>query len=509
MRKQPKLLWSLIIVLAVLLTALVGCAVVVTTTGSLPGFTSTPPVTTQTNFTTREGAVYTLSISLLGETDITMEYGSAYADAGAKAWLHGESLPQQGQEIKDIRVENPLNTNRTGTYVITYTAHCTVDGEMITAKAERTVTVVDTQAPLIVLRHNPDAFTYPGHAYQEEGYAALDGHDGDLTAMVERTEENGVVTYRVVDAAGNEAVEIRTIVYSDPVAPEITLLGENPMTIQVGEGYVEPGFKAEDACDGDLTDAVLAAGTVSKYTAGTYTISYTVQDAAGNVAIAERTVIVKASAGNQGTVQPNGKVIYLTFDDGPSQYTPQLLDILDKYGVKATFFVVNTPYVHLVEDIVERGHAIGVHSTTHEFKTIYASEDAFFADLTKMRDIIYNRTGVYTNLIRFPGGSSNTISKFNPGIMSRLTKAVEDMGYHYFDWNVDSDDAGSTRTKDGVVTNVINGCKNRKISIVLQHDIKGYSVNAVEEILIWGLENGYTFLPLDMSSPTAHHGVNN
>ena len=220
-------------------------------------------------------------------------------------------------------------------------------------------------------------------------------------------------------------------------------------------------------------------------------------------------MIVKASAGNQGAVQPNGKVIYLTFDDGPSQYTPQLLDILDKYGVKATFFVVNTPYVHLVEDIVERGHAIGVHSATHDFKTIYASEDAFFADLTKMRDIIYNRTGVYTNLIRFPGGSSNTISKFNPGIMSRLTRAVEDMGYHYFDWNVDSDDAGSTRTKDGVVTNVINGCKNRKISIVLQHDIKGYSVNAVEEILIWGLENGYTFLPLDMSSPTAHHGVNN
>ena len=171
--------------------------------------------------------------------------------------------------------------------------------------------------------------------------------------------------------------------------------------------------------------------------------------------------------------------------------------------------MVNTPYVHLVEDIVERGHAIGVHSATHEFKTIYASEDAFFADLTKMRDIIYNRTGVYTNLIRFPGGSSNTISKFNPGIMSRLTRAVEDMGYHYFDWNVDSDDAGSTRTKDGVVKNVINGCKNRKISIVLQHDIKGYSVNAVEEILIWGLENGYTFLPLDMSSPTAHHGVNN
>lgn len=510
-QRRPQWMIILIVVLAVLLTALVGCAVVVSTTGSLPGTTGKPPVTNtnQTTHTTQGGAPYSLTVGLLGDGTVTMEYGTAYTDAGAEAWLQGSALPEEGQPITDIQVDNPLNTNRTGTYVITYSARCTVDGELITATTQRTVIVVDTQAPLIVLSHDPEAFTYPGHPYKEEGYAALDGHDGDLTDQVQCTEENGVVTYRVADAAGNEATVKRTIVYSDPVAPEITLLGENPMTIKVGEGYVEPGYKANDACDGDLTEKVLAAGMVSKYAAGTYTISYTVTDEAGNVAIAERTVIVKPASDGGNVVQPNGKVIYLTFDDGPSQYTTKLLDILDKYGVKATFFVVNTPYVHLVEDIVERGHAIGVHSATHDFKSIYASEDAFFADLTKMRDIIYKRTGVYTNLIRFPGGSSNTISKFNPGIMSRLTDAVEDMGYHYFDWNVDSDDAGGTRTKDGVVDNVIKGCKSRKISIVLQHDIKGYSVNAVEEIIIWGLENGYTFLPLDESSPTAHHGINN
>lgn len=510
-QRRPKWMLILIAALALMLTALVGCAVMVSTTGSLPGQNSTPPITTtnQTLHTTQDGASYSLVIGLLGDETITMEYGTAYVDAGAQAWLHGDALPQQGQEITDIQVDNPLNVNRTGTYVITYSARCTIDGELVTATAQRTVTVVDTQAPLIVLSHDPEAFTYPGHPYEEEGYAALDGHDGDLTDHVERTEENGVVTYRVVDAAGNETVEKRTIVYSDPVAPEITLVGANPMTIKVGEGYVEPGYKAVDACDGDITDSVLVAGTVSKYAAGTYTISYTVTDAAGNVAIAERTVIVQPVSDGGEVVKPNGRVIYLTFDDGPSQYTTKLLDILDKYGVKATFFVVNTPYVHLVEDIVERGHSIGVHSATHDFKSIYASEDAFFADLTKMRNIIYEHTGVYTNLIRFPGGSSNTISKFNPGIMSRLTRAVEDMGYHYFDWNVDSDDAGGTRTKDGVVKNVIDGCKIWKTSIVLQHDIKAYSVNAVEEIIIWGLENGYTFLPLDESSPTAHHGVNN
>lgn len=507
MDKKTKLLTILIVVLAFVLTALVGCAVMITTTGALPGTTGNRPV--QTTHTTQSGTTYTLEITLLGEEAVTLEYGSAYTDAGASARLFGDSLPQEGQQINSIKVDNPLDINRTGTYTITYRAECTVDGKIISAVTSRTVTIVDTQAPVITLQSDPDGFTYPGHTYEEEGYVAMDGHDGDLTDQVVRTEENGVITYRVQDAAGNEAVAVRTVMYADPVAPELTLLGDNPMKIKVGEDYVEPGYKAVDGCDGDLSDQVVVAGTVSKYVSGTYTISYCVEDAAGNVTIAERTVIVEKVSSDDPIVTPNGKVIYLTFDDGPSQYTPKLLDILDKYGVKVTFFVVNTPYVHLVKDIVERGHAIAVHTATHDFGKIYASEDAYFADLTKMRNIIYDYTGVYTNLIRFPGGSSNTVSKFNPGIMTRLTKAVEDMGYHYFDWNVDSDDAGGTRTTAGVVENVINGCKNRKVSIVLQHDIKGYSVDAVEQIIIWGLQNGYTFLPLDESSPTAHHGVNN
>ena len=506
MEKRPKIIY-LIILLAVVLAILVGCAVVVSTTGTLPGTTNSPTV--QTTHSTVAGSTYTLSITLLGEENIVMEYGTDYTDAGASACLYGDALPEEGQKINSIIVNNPLDTGKAGTYVITYRAECKVDGEIMTATTQRTVVVTDTQAPVITLQGDPDGYTYPGHTYEEEGYTAIDGHDGDITALVERTEENGVITYRVSDAAGNETVVTRTVVYSDPEAPVITLKGENPMTIKVGAGYVEPGYSAYDGCDGDLTANVVVAGTVSKYAVGTYVISYCVEDAAGNVAIVERTVIVEPVSGDSGVVTPNGKVIYLTFDDGPGYHTSKLLDILDKYNVKATFFVVNTSYVHLLDDIVDRGHAIAIHSASHDYGQIYASEEAFFADLTKMRNIIYEKTGVYTNLLRFPGGSSNTVSKFNPGIMTRLAKAVQDMGYHYFDWNVDSNDAGGATTADKVAQNVINGCKNRKVSIVLQHDIKGYSVNAVEQIIIWGLENGYTFLPLDESSPTAHHGINN
>ena len=118
-------------------------------------------------------------------------------------------------------------------------------------------------------------------------------------------------------------------------------------------------------------------------------------------------------------------------------------------------------------------------------------------------------TGSYTRLCRFPGGSSNTVSSFNRGIMSRLSRALEDLGYRFFDWNVSSGDAGGTTDSSVVVQNVIDGCSGRSYSVVLQHDIKDYSVAAVEDIIIWGLNNGYRFAALDMSSPEAHHGINN
>ena len=122
--------------------------------------------------------------------------------------------------------------------------------------------------------------------------------------------------------------------------------------------------------------------------------------------------------------------------------------------------------------------------------------------------MIYRQTGTYTRLCRFPGGSSNTVSRFNPGVMSRLAETMTDMGYYYFDWNVSSGDAGGTTDTDQVYWNVRDGCVYN-VNVVLQHDIKDFSVAAVERIIVWGLNNGYQFLPLDESSYGAHHGVNN
>ena len=210
-------------------------------------------------------------------------------------------------------------------------------------------------------------------------------------------------------------------------------------------------------------------------------------------------------------MEPEDKVIYLTFDDGPSGNTEHLLDILDRYGVKATWFVTNThpDYTYLISEMARRGHTVAIHSASHDYGLIYSGEEAFFADLKEMQDVIYAETGARPRLLRFPGGSSNTVSWRNKGIMTRLTECLGDMGYLYFDWNVSAADTAPDANYTTVVRNVTEGCAAHPWSVVLQHDTNGFSVNAVPAIIEWGQRNGYIFLPLDEHSPTAHHTIAN
>ena len=450
---------------------------------------------------------FSFDMELLGDNKIVLEYGQPYVEPGAKARFYGTHLFQEGIDV-DVVTEGNVDTSRLGTYEIRYVA----THERWQAEVSRTVEIVDTVAPKIWLAESPGSYVIPGEPYEEFGFMARDNYDGDLTAEVLISVLNDRVVYRVEDSSGNKAEASRELVYYDPIPPEITLKGDSTITLAYGKAYVEPGYTAADNCEGDITDRVQISGSVNSTRPGTYTITYTVSDRYGNTDTQVRTVKVKARIlpkPQQSEVTPAGKVIYLTFDDGPSAHTERLLGILKKYNVKATFFVINTGYSHLIGDIVAQGHSIAAHSYSHNYNKIYASEEAYFDDLNRILSVIKDKSGVSTKLIRFPGGSSNTVSRFNPGIMSRLTNEVVDKGYRYFDWNVSSGDAGSADTAKKVFDNVINGIKGRNVSLVLQHDTKGFSVDAVEDIIIWGLENGYTFLPLGSTSPTAAHGLNN
>lgn len=366
---------------------------------------------------------------------------------------------------------------------------------------------------------NPEAYTLPGQAYAEEGFTAADNYDGDLTAQVVRKDRGDHIIYTVKDSSGNKTTVTRTVKFNDPIPPELKLRGSAKLTVTAGGSFRDPGWEATDNCDGDLSEKVTVSGSVNTMVPGTYVLTYTVQDAYQNVAKAERTVVVAERPSQSDNVivplpdivLPEGdRFIYLTFDDGPSQYTPKLLDVLKKYNVKATFFVVNTYYTGTLKRIADEGHTVAIHSASHKYNEIYRSEDAYFADLYRMQDIIKAHTGQTATILRFPGGSSNSVSKkYNKGIMTRLSQQVQERGFRYFDWNVPSGDTDGLTTAQEVYERVITGVQKHKYSVVLQHDIKGYSVDAVESIIVWGLNNGYTFLPLTMDSPACEHNINN
>ena len=440
---------------------------------------------------------FVLTLELCGEPEIVLEYGSEYQDPGAQAFVSGSVLLQAPQNV-GVSVSGGVDTDTVGTYTITYSA----EFENMVKTASRTVYVVDTQPPAIYLVSDPDAYTHPGEPYREEGVSAYDDYDGDVTDQIHSVEIDGVVYYRVKDAAGNVTRIQREIKYDDRTPPELSLLGSQSVTLYQGTVFYDEGCTAVDNCSGDISDRIQVSGSVDYNTVGSYVLTYSVEDDYGNVAQTKRLVhiVQKPQA---------GKVIYLTFDDGPSGYTNQLLDVLKKYDVKATFFLVNTGAISIAKRIVEEGHAVGIHSITHKYKEIYANEEAFLNDLYGMQKIIYDYTGVTTYLMRFPGGSSNKVSSFNPGIMSRLVKLVEAEGFRYFDWNVSSNDTSAGTTSQKIYQNVVGGISRTGKAVVLQHDIYKHSVAAVESIIQWGLENGYTFAVLDYISPGAHHGVNN
>ncbi len=200
--------------------------------------------------------------------------------------------------------------------------------------------------------------------------------------------------------------------------------------------------------------------------------------------------------------------VYLTFDDGPSENTNEILDILDDYGVKATFFVVGKPeeeYKGIYQRIVNEGHTIGMHSYSHKYSEIYSSLDAFKNDFEQIQNLIYDTTGVESVYYRFPGGSSNKVSNID---MSQYIQYVNDQGVKYFDWNVSSGDATSLAyTPDDLVENVMNDVVKYKTSVVLMHDTeaKDATVQALPKLIEELQKAGALILPIDGETTVIQH----
>ena len=212
-------------------------------------------------------------------------------------------------------------------------------------------------------------------------------------------------------------------------------------------------------------------------------------------------------------VEEPTKVVYLTFDDGPSENTDKVLKILKKYDAKATFFVTgnNQKYNDSIRKAEKQGNTIALHTYTHDYATVYSSTEAYFNDLQQISDMVKQITGKAPKYIRFPGGSSNMVSaNYSQGIMSKLDSMVHERGYEYFDWNCSSGDAASNSVPAQTIVDNSTNCNYDQI-MLLFHDSspKTSTVEALPAIIENYRSRGYVFKAISDDTPIFHHGVNN
>ena len=437
-------------------------------------------------------------IHLYGSREVTINYDKDYIENGYNArflWLNIDDK---------IKVSSNLKEHKVGKYKKDYYLKYGI----FKIRARRVINIVDKTAPDITIS-NEVINICPNDEIPEIKFIANDEYDGDITDKVITDYQKDKVILTVSDSSNNTINREVIIDRDDKTKPEITLKGNETMYLNIGVSYQEPGYSASDNCDGDITDKVTVTGEVST-NEGTYKITYKVSDNNGNETEVIRTIIVRrATHYNSGSIG-NG-VIYLTFDDGPNSGTTDvILDILRDEGVKATFFVTCSGPDSLIKRIYDEGHTLALHTCTHSYSYVYSSVDNYFQDLNSVSNRVKNITGYESKIIRFPGGSSNTVSRnYAYGIMSTLTSMVLERGYRYYDWNVDSKDAGGANTSSQVYYNVINSLSYNRGNVVLMHDIKYQTRDALRDIIRYAKDNGYTFAKIDMDTYMIRHGVNN
>ncbi len=202
----------------------------------------------------------------------------------------------------------------------------------------------------------------------------------------------------------------------------------------------------------------------------------------------------------QPFAENRANTVYLTFDDGPSGHTTAVLDALKASNAKATFFVIGQNIAGkeaTLKRAVAEGHTIGIHTYAHNYNAVYGSVEAFLEDFHQTYQAVYNATGVYPTIFRFPGGSINA---YNRDVYQEIISEMLRRGFVYYDWNASCGDAdGSARTWSEMADLVIKGVQNNEHPIVLLHDgvDKAVTAQALPTILQRLTQAGYTCAPLD------------
>ena len=431
-------------------------------------------------------------IILYGGYYKTIEVNSKYEEPGYTASYLLNNYSDK------INIKTNLNTKKTGNYKIKYTYK--------KISTIRHIKVVDREKPKLIINEVKENYVRvcPDGSINNVKYKAIDNYDGDITDKVEVYANNNTLVFTVTDSSNNTNYVIKNIIKEDVTKPSIKLINSSSITLQKGDKYQEYGVEVEDDCDKSISSKIIINSNVDTSKEGNYTVNYYVYDENLNKNKVQRDVKV--------IDKPQPGTIFLTFDDGPNEETtPKILDILKEEGVQATFFVTSFGPDKLIKREFDEGHTVALHTSSHDYGYIYSSEKNYFKDLEKVQNRVYKITGYKSMIIRFPGGSSNTISaRYKHGIMTNLTKQVHKKGYKYYDWNAMNGDAepGNHNSKE-MYNNFMNSVSKDKVNYVLLHDIKPYTRDSLKKIIRECKKRGYTFSKITDSTPELHHGVNN
>lgn len=440
---------------------------------------------------------------VLGESSIVVPVYAEFVDPGAEAKFGYKNYNNK------IDISSDVNTTELGEYSINYDFH--FRGRHYSAT--RQVIVSDNIAPELSLLGSEKLTLSAYDFYKEPGFEATDNYDGDITDKVKVTTQQiskdfYKITYTVADSSGNTTSLTRELEIKDIVKPKFKSSGE-VLNIALGSKLRDLGVKAYDDLDGDITSKIKMSGSVNTAEIGTYPLTFTVSDKSGN----------KASLKMQVNVyKPNNTFpnqIYLTFDDGPSAVTGKVLDVLKKNNIKATFFIIDYTEKELpiVKRIISEGHKIGIHGYSHDYADIYKSEKAFLNNVYKLRDKLKKDTGYITNIMRFPGGSSNQVSvRYCKDVVSAAAKTLLEKGWQYYDWNIDSSDANAiTMPSSSIISSVKEGLRKNRHNVVLMHDSdsKITTAQSLQQIIDYAHSHGFVFNSINQTTPKTHHTIAN
>ena len=425
----------------------------------------------------------------LETNDISINVFSKY-----NAYLNNKDI------TSSVIIYGNIDTNKIGDYEVTYE----VKNRSFVTKKVLKIHVIDQIKPKIELEESEICDI---NQYIKKHVTVYDNYDGDISDKITYKMEDDNIVFEVSDSSGN--IASKDIYKNANVKiPNIKLKGDKEIYLKLGESYNELGAIAYDSCNNDISSDIIITNNIDYNNVGKYEVIYKIIDENGLSNEINRIVNVYDEENSPG-------YIYLTFDDGPGLYTDEILDILNKYDIKATFFVTKNGEDETILREYNEGHTIGLHTYTHQWK-IYSSEEAYYDDLNKIKDRVFKITGYESKFIRFPGGSSNTISRaYSKNIMSKLTNSVTENGYKYFDWNVSIEDAGAcaklrVKNKEECVINYFkSGISKKQANYVLMHDVKEYTKNALEEMILYAKENNYEFLKIDDNTIPHHHQVSN